>query len=467
MAKIRKSLTVVSSFSGLGLRAVKVMGDNTFGTTTVRDCVAATTANILNMAFILVAQGNMENAVDSSTLWLRGAIWGAFIIFSFGFYVFTDSVILRSPLKLSRAMLSVVLQFVIPSLIALVPIGKDSSPGLVIIVVGTGMLMHGPLLLMAAVSGANLKAIAFFLVAATLNFNIIIFNGIGACIWYPLLAEQNPVSAGLLFSIAVGVAEGIAIKTLGLILSKLFTDVPGCTIIASHMVMHYHSYTESFRLTAIVYGAIQQPSGIGWVYALMFAFIINLFARSAWHSYILHQLFGLEFIFRPKCIDILHRSCRFSCGYFRFAGILGLILARSILLGPGRISEWWFNETVLVALIACLGEEMLEDCAMYCIEGMQYAAPWAQYSRGFYESCPDGHLFKVYEYSGASPKVAYAQEKFHVLVVSFVGACAAFFAIAGLVPLVSIQFLLGECDTAAFRVPGGGTLAWTTAGGCS
>jgi hypothetical protein len=335
------------------------------------------------------------------------------------------------------------------------------------IVVGSGLLMHIPLLLMAVIGGANVKAILFFLVSAALNFNIIIFNGIGACIWYPLLAEHHPASAGLIFSIAVGCAEGVAIKTLGLILSRLFADVPGCTIIASHMVMHYHSYTESFRLTAIVYGAIQQPTGISWVYALLFAFILNIFARSSWHTYVLHRMFGLEAFLRPKCIDTLHRNCRFSCGYFRFSGILGLIMARAFLLGIERMSEWWFNGTVLIALGCCLAEEILEDCASYFAESMHYAAPWPEHAREFYESCPDGHLFKVYEYSGGSAKIAYTQEKFHVLVVSFVGACSAFFAIAGLVPLVSVQFLLGQCDSAAFRVPGGGTLAWTIASGCS
>ena len=135
------------------------------------------------------------------------------------------------------------------------------------------------------------------------------------------------------------------------------------------LIMSAHAFAEGCRLTATLSGVIQS-GGWNWIPTSLLSVALNLSARLGWSRFMLIQL-GKKLCSGPKAMAIFaptgwskyHDELKIYAGYFRFAAITSLFVARLVSYGAFQEGPKFpsFNLSALWVLIFLLVGEVIED----------------------------------------------------------------------------------------------------------
>lgn len=270
------------------------------------------------------------------------------------------------------------------------------------------------------------------------------------------------MAPGFALSLACNIGEGGAVIVVKRLDKWFYKRIPNSRPMGSWAVMLIHSVSESFRLATLWYLAILSPESSTWINALISSLVMNTVIRMGWQSYFAWRLTCKNTFWIPDCWTFAHREAKFAFGYCRFGAPIAVAGARYILsyvtkseslCCTSEISPY-FNESVLHVWIGSFVAKLLEDTAIMLCEWNHLDPGWytdksvkAFFCRAndedLYDASvamwypPDPHLKPVH-------KVIYQEDKFKSFVVHLgIINIATFLVYTGLIPLVSLDFVLG------------------------
>lgn len=451
----------------------------------------------------LTAVGWVESEyVGSSDLFVRGLLNYLVPGWSVAIYA-TIAEFLNSEISFCGGFCSILLFTACCTGIAAVP---GYEPGIVVQVMG-GAIVHFVIICVyvpvkKGCEGHSMKEsiygigyfITLFLIAV-----ILFFWDCAICILLPVFDKkaqyysngfEQPqkgavsMSPGLALSVACIIGEGGAVVVVKRLDMWFYKRIPNSRPMGSWVVMVIHSVSESFRLATLWYSAIVSPESNIWISALISSLVLNIVTRMGWQSYFAWRLTCNNTFWIPGCWTFVHREAKFAFGYCRFGAPIAVAGARYILSYVSKSESLcctseispYFNETVLHVWIGSFVEKFMEDTAIMLCE-WNHLVPslytnksvkaFTCTSRANLDTSvamwypPDPHSKLVH-------KVIYQEDNFKSRIVHLgITSAATFLVHTGLIPLVSLDFLLGfsgEYVSAVEDMERNGGLVWRLAG---